>query len=134
MSTKIKNSIVADTFQSYPPGFKKKLIELRSLILKTAKEAIPDELLVETLKWGEPSYLWHKKNIGTTIRIHWQNSKPDQCGIYFHCQTNLIYKFKKKFGDKFNYEGNRAIIFKSKDKLPLKELKECIAMALMYHL
>jgi hypothetical protein len=62
MSTKIKNPMVADTFKSYPPVFKKKLIELRSLIFKTAKESIPDELLVEALKWGEPSYLWHKKN------------------------------------------------------------------------
>jgi hypothetical protein len=127
-------SLASEVFQNYPPAFRRKLLKLRKLILKTAQEIDQVGELVETLKWGEPSYLPQKKSIGTTIRISWNKSKPDQCGIYFHCQTNLVARIKRKFGNKFQYERNRAIIFKAKDNLPVRELKTCITMALTYHL
>jgi hypothetical protein len=36
--------------------------------------------------------------------------------------------------DKFRFEGNRAILFNLEDKIPVHELRQCIAMALTYHL
>jgi hypothetical protein len=35
--------------------------------------------------------------------------------------------------DKFRYEGNRAILFRVDDKVPVRELSHCISMALTYH-
>ena len=35
-------------------------------------------------------------------------------------------------GDIFTYEGNRAIVFKTSQNLPLKELAHCISMSLRY--
>ncbi len=131
---KIENQNVATVFNEYPPFFRKRLMALRSLILKTAKSLPEIGELEETLKWGEPSYLPKKKNIGTTVRIHWLESKPHQYALYFNCQTNLILKYKKKYPHLFNYEGNRAVVFTKDDELPVKALKDCIAMALTYHL
>lgn len=42
--------------------------------------------------------------------------------------------FKEIYGDLFNYGGNRSVIFKKDDKIPVNELSDYIAMALTYHL
>ncbi len=127
---KIKNPKVAEVFNNYPEAIQQKLMQLRQLILDTASETDGVNELEETLKWGEPSYL---SKSGSTIRIGWKKSKPKQYGIYFHCRTKLIAKFKKLYGDKFNFEGNRAIVFELCDKLQINELKHCIALSLTYH-
>ncbi len=128
------NKDVAEVFKSYPPTYRKKLKELRSLILEVADQLPEIGRLEETLKWGEPSYLPFLKRVGTTVRIHWKEKQSDQYAMYFSCNTNMIAKIKKAYKNKFKYEGNRAIVFSLDDKLPRKELKECIKMALTYHL
>lgn len=118
-------------FKSYPKDIKPKIMQLRELILETASANGSIAELEETLKWGEPSYLAKK---GSTIRIDWKEKTPEQYAMYFKCTSKLVPTFKKLYGDKFNYENNRAIIFKLDDKLPKKQLKECISMALQYHI
>lgn len=54
--------------------------------------------------------------------------------IYFKCQTSLLATFKELYKNKFRYEGNRAILFDINDKIPARELRHCIEMALTYHL
>jgi len=125
-----KNPKVDSKFQSYPKEIKPKLNYLRNLILETASEIESLDSLEETLKWGEPSYLAKK---GSTIRIDWKNKNPDHYAIYFKCTSKLVPTFKEIYGDLFNYENNRAILFGLNDKVPKKELKECIALALIYH-
>ena len=120
---------VKDKFKSYPTHIRPKIKQLRKLILDTAKE-IDLPSLEETLKWGEPSYLAKK---GSTIRIDWKSKKPDQYAIYFKCTSKLVVTFIEVFGDTFNYENHRAILFGLDDKIPEKELKQCIASALRYH-
>lgn len=71
---KIINSDVADKFSSYPERMRKKLMFLRQLILDTASE-IDGADIEETLKWGEPSYV---TKAGSTIRMDWKESKPEQ--------------------------------------------------------
>lgn len=123
------NPDVKSTFSSYPPQAMEKLTHLRSLILETAKEiGLTD--LEETLKWGEPSYLTKH---GSTIRIDWKEKKPDQYAMYFKCTSKLVSSFQLAFGDLFNYETTRAIVFKLDEKVPEKELKQCIKAALTYH-
>ena len=109
---------------------REKLLFLRQLVFDTASEIEGIDTIEETLKWGEPSYI---AKGGSTVRIGWKASKPTQYAMYFHCQTKLIDTFKEVYGDKFIYEGNRAILFDENDKLPVKELKHCIALALTYH-
>ena len=117
-------------FENYPNQVRKKLLNLRKLILETASEIQEINHLEETLKWGEPSYLVKK---GSTIRIDWKNNKPHQYAIYFKCTSRLIPTFRSVYGDLFTFEGDRAIVFQMNEKLPEAELKNCIKAGLTYH-
>ena len=126
----IKDPAVQRVFANYPMIVKPKIIRLRKIIIETAESITDLNELEETLKWGEPSYLAKK---GSTIRFDWKKSKPDQYAMYFKCTSKLVETFKIVYGDVFSYEGNRAIVFKLKDKIPVAELQHCISMALTYH-
>jgi hypothetical protein len=124
-----KNEDVLSKFESYPSEVKIKLLHLRELIYKVAiKNNIND--LEETLKWKEPSYL--TKN-GSTIRINYKKSSPENYSIYFNCKTKLISTFRELFNDKFTFVGNREIIFHKDDIIDTKSLEYCILLALSYH-
>src|SRR5690606_8023652 len=86
--------------------------------------------LEEALKWGEPSFLTKS---GSTVRIDWKKTKPDQYAIYFQCTSRLVPTFKMVYKNVFKFEGNRAIIFQLEDNIPKEELKNCIKATLMYH-
>ncbi len=103
---------------------------LRHLILETSSETEGVNKLEETLKWGEPSYL--TKN-GSTIRMDWKKSKPNHYAMYFNCKTKLVATFTELYRDKFNFEGNRAIVFEEGENIPIEELKHCISLSLTYH-
>ncbi len=125
-----KNTQIAEIFDAYPKQMRKKLLYLRQLIFDTAAEIEGVGDIEETTKWGEPSYL---AKGGSTIRIDWKSHNPTQYAMYFHCKTKLVDTFKELYREKFNFEGNRAIIFNENDKVPVEELKHCIALALTYH-
>lgn len=118
-------------FDSYPNEVKEKMDVLRNLILETASEIEHIKEVEETLKWGEPSYIVKR---GSTIRMDWKHKTPNQYALYFNCNTSLVQTFKMLYGDLFEYEKNRAILFNLQDEIPQNELKECIEMALQYHL
>lgn len=121
---------VAGKFAAYPKEIQPKIDFLRSLIVETATENESVAALEETLKWGEPSYLAKK---GSTIRIDWKPKTPNQYAIYFKCTSKLVTTFREVYGDTFNYEKNRAILFGLEDEIPKTELKSCIRLALNYH-
>ncbi len=121
---------VEPKFDTYPPHIRPKIDYLRALVLETAEEIPLVSKLEETLKWGEPSYLAPK---GSTIRIDWKTKSPDQYAMYFKCTSKLVVTFREVFGDTFNYEKNRAIVFALEDTVPEQALKACIRAALMYH-
>ena len=125
---------VARVFATYPAPVRRKLSILRDLIFSTAKRTAGVGQLEETLKWGQPSYLTSETKSGSTIRLDSIPRVPGSFAIYFHCQTTLVETFKENFGDKFRYEGNRALIFSPGDKIPEVELRTCITLALTYHL
>ena len=126
----IKNPDVAEVFDNYPEHIRSKLLVLRQLILDTATATEDVKSVEETLKWGEPSYLTKS---GSTIRIDWKPSNPDQYAMYFHCRTRLVDTFKELYRDKLKFEGNRAIVFDISDKIPVNELSYCILLSLTYH-
>ena len=130
---RISNSDVAAVFKSYPPDIRRKLMSLRQLVFETAATTDGVGALEETLKWGEPSYLTPETKSGSTVRIDWKKKKGHYA-IYFKCTTNLVETFRKKYRKEFTYEGNRAIIFDPQDKPPTQALRECISLALTYHL
>jgi len=126
----IKTSDVDCVFNGYPEPMQKKLMFLRNIIMEAASE-IPDiKTIEETLKWGEPAYIVEG---GSTIRIAWKKSAPDQYAMYFNCKTKLIDTFKEVYKETFKYEGNRAIVFYASDKVCVEELRHCIELALTYH-
>ncbi len=128
-ATSFQSIDVASTYDGYPDAIREKLLALRQLIFEVAFELNIDEL-EETLKWGEPSYVTQH---GSTIRLAWRKSFPQQYGIFFNCKTTLIETFKEVYQDQFNYEGNRAIIFEKADTFPVDTLKHCIELSLTYH-
>ena len=127
------NSAVAAVFNSYPQKIKSKLMFLRQLIYDTAELIEGIGKIEETLKWGEPSYLTPKSKSGSTIRIAWKESQKENYSIFFKCTANLVPAFKEKFPQQFNFGGNRSIDFSLNAEVPVKELKQCIALALTYH-
>jgi len=127
---KFSNLDVKQVFDAYPQNIRSKMMSIRQLVLETSKEIESIKSIEETLKWGEPSYLTKS---GSTIRMDWKKSKPDHYAIYFHCKTKLVDTFKEIYKDKFNFQGNRAIVFNVKDKVPVNELKHCITLSLTYH-
>lgn len=116
-------------FESYPPAIRKKLIYLNDLIVEVADEMEGNSLLEVSLKWGEPSY---KVKKGSPIRIDWKAKDPDQYAMYFVCTTSLVETFRMVYGNLFRYGENRALLFALDDQVPVKELKDCISMALNY--
>ncbi len=115
---------------SYPERVRPKMEYLRELVLQTAKEMPEINELEETLRWGEPSFI---TEIGSTLRMDWKEKTPDQYQMYFKCTSRLVETFKQVFGDLFEYEKHRAIVFKLDDEIPVAELKKCIAATLKYH-
>lgn len=124
----IDNQNVKQKFTTYPDEVAAALLGLRSIILQVAaKHDLPIE---EALKWDQPSYL---TKTGSTIRIDWSAKQADQYKIFFNCKTRLVETFKEVYGDIFKYEGNRVIVFRLSDQLPMDELRQCILMTLKYH-
>lgn len=127
---KIKNQEVAEVFGAYPRHMRNKLMFLRQLVFDVASETEGVGEIEETLKWGEPSYI---TNGGSTIRMAWKSSAPDQYALFFHCKTKLVDTFKELYRDKLKFEGNRAIVLSENDEVPIDELKHCISLSLTYH-
>ncbi len=124
------NPEVEMVFSNYPEAVRDRILNLRELIIETAKEIDGLNSLEETLKWGEPSYL--AKN-GSTLRIDWKSKTPNQYAMYFKCTSRLVDTFKMVFKTDFEFEGKRAIVFQMEDDIPRDVLKDCIKAALTYH-
>ena len=122
---------VAAVFETYPPVYRAKLLEIRAVIFQTATDAKVGDL-TECLKWGQPSYLTAPK-IGSTIRLGWSEKSPDRASVYFICHTDLVERFRDLYPDGFRFDANRVIYFTASDEIPAKPLSHCLSMALTYH-
>ena len=105
--------------------------KLRALIFETAREIAGMGPLAQGLKWGEPSYTPQKAGIGSSVRI--AERPGERMALLFICHTGLVERFRELYPDRLEFEGNRALIFAAGSKLPVTEIKHCIAMALTYH-
>lgn len=131
--TPFRNPEVEAKFAAYPANARKALLGLRELIFETARATPGVGEIEETLKWGEPSYVTPNR-AGSTVRIDWKAKDPTHFAMYFHCQTGLVSTFREMFPNDFEFEGNRALIFKLGERVPRDSLAACIAASLIFHL
>src|ERR1700688_4252728 len=125
---------VPAVFNAYATPLKAKLKALRRLIFETARTTKGVGALLETLKWGQPSYLTPETKSGSTIRIDQVKSAAGQYAVYFHCQTDLVETFRELYPTQLRFGGNRSLLLNAKAELPRAELRHCVALALTYHL
>lgn len=132
--TPFADPAVAQVFDAYPPGLRRKLLALRELIFETAAATAGVGRLEETLKWGEPAYVTAETGSGSTVRIDRKKGSATRYAMYFHCQTGLVDTFRTLFPGEFSFEGRRAIVFDEADVVPVDGLRICIEAALTHHL
>ncbi len=124
---------VAAVFAAYPAPLRAKLLHLRRLIFETAAATDGVGALVETLKWGQPSYLTPESKSGTTIRIDQVRSSAADYAVFVNCRTTLVETFRERYGGELKFGGNRSILFDVGDKVPDAALRHCLALALTYY-
>jgi hypothetical protein len=120
------NAVLAN----FPDAVRNKMQLLRELVIETADETDGIDELEETLKWGESSFV---SKYGSTLRMDWKAKATKQYAMYFQCSSRLVETFRIVFGPKFQYEGNRALVFQLDQNLPIEELKKCIKATLTYN-
>lgn len=121
---------VEKVFNAYPAEVHERMMHLRELVFEVAKEYDKADRLLETLKWGEPSYL---AKGGSTVRMDWKPARPESYALYFTCSSGLVDTFRQLYPNKLQFEGNRAILLSMRQDIPRQELKHCISLALRYH-
>ncbi|WP_062208727.1 DUF1801 domain-containing protein [Demequina oxidasica] len=122
----------AAVLADYPDAVRNQILALRILVLEVASATSGVGELSEELKWGQPSFLTRQTGSGTTVRID-RAKGSDDVAVFTHCQTPLVDDFRAEHGDRFRYDGKRAIVFASDAPLPEAELREHVRAALTYH-
>ena len=130
----IEEADVAAVLDSYPDDVRSALLVLRQLILATARETDSVGAIEEALKWGQPAYLTSETRSGSTIRLAPTGAQSAHgYAMSFICHTKLVERFEELFGDVFVYDKRRALLFTVDEDVSENELRECVAMALTYH-
>ena len=122
---------VTAAFEALSDDARPRLLSIRDLIFKVAADTDGVGEIVETLKWGQPSYLTVRPKSGSTVRLG--VSKDGRPALFCHCQTTLVGEYRELYDADFDFEGNRAVILKDEPPLPVAELEHCLALALTYH-
>ncbi|AVO39570.1 DUF1801 domain-containing protein [Pukyongiella litopenaei] len=132
ISPPFQSAAVEQLFARFPDAERAGLLGLRRLIFDTAA-GIPDVgRIEEALRWGQPAYLTPDTGSGSTIRLGLP--KAGGYALYVHCQTTILPDFRSLFPDAFDYEGNRAVLFRPGRTPDDDKLRLLIAAALTYHL
>ena len=123
----------AAVFKAYPPAVRSDLMKLREMMFEVAAATPGVGSLTETLKWGQPSYLTQETGSGSTVRIDRVKGREGGYAVYFHCQSGLVGQFRELYPGKFDVEGERALHFTAGRRLPARELRHCVGLALTHH-
>jgi len=124
---------VRAVYDAYDPALRKSLMAVRRIMYAAAAGTPDVGPLIETLKWGQISYLPAKPRIGTTVRIDKAADPESGVALFFHCQTNLLDTFRERYPDIFVYIGNRSMELRHDWKAHTGELQHCVGLALSYH-
>ncbi|MEM9106831.1 MAG: DUF1801 domain-containing protein [Pseudomonadota bacterium] len=131
--TPFQSTDVKAIFEKYPEPVRDRMLALRELVFLAASQAEGVGTIQETLKWGEPSYLTVSPKSGTTIRMNWHPDHPNECSVFFHCQTNMISTCRQLYPEEFQFDGNRRMSFAADEPMPEEAMQHCLALALTYH-
>ncbi len=123
---------VAARYRSFPAPLQNPLLALRQRIFEVAAATPAIGAIAETLKWNEPAYHPVRPRIGTTIRLGPVRGECDAYALYVHCQTSLAGTFRQLYPGILRVDGERALVFRLNDAVPLEALDHCIALALTY--
>ncbi|MCP4934866.1 MAG: DUF1801 domain-containing protein [bacterium] len=130
---KLHDPMLVSAFNLFEDKLRPHLLTLRQLIFATAA-TIPDcGEVIESLKWGQPSYATVNPKSGTPIRLGAPKSSPGCYALFMPCQTTLIETIREIYHDDFQYEGNRALILRADTTYSNDNISHCMAMALMYY-
>lgn len=125
---------VSRTYAEFLPLAQQNILTLRTWVLAEAARDDRVGKIEEALKWGQPSFVVSKPRSGTTLRLAQMLKSPTyDFGLFVPCQTSLIETCRDMFGDVFNYDGNRGLLFANGGTLPESELRHFIALALTYY-
>lgn len=119
-------------FDAIPEDVQGAARHLRALILTVADDLPQTGGIVETLKWGQPSYLPKRPRVGTTVRIGCP--KTGGLGLYVPCSTTLIEDFRTVAPVHFVFDGKRGVVFPDGRVKDHDALAVLIGRALTYHL
>lgn len=125
---------VRQLIDGYDEPARQQLLAVRDLVFSEAARHAEIGELVETLKWGQLSYLPLKSRVGTTVRFDAVPGCPSKLAMYLNCQTTLVDGIRQLYPATFEFKGNREIVFDADAAMPETELRHCIALALTYHL
>lgn len=122
----------ASVITNWPQNAKHGFDHLRRIILQTADQ-IENITIVETLKWGEPSWLPDRPRIGSTLRAAWKPERPDHLSLFVNCSTTIAATMQEIYPNAFFYERNRALHFSLNMAAPEAAIAHCAAITFIYH-
>lgn len=123
---------VAAAFDKFGEPERTRLLALRDLIYDTAAATPESGKIVESLKWGQPSFATVEPVSGTPIRLGIPKGRGGTVALYVHCGTSLIDTFKSHYAGTLRFDGKRAVLFDVSKPLPSDAVRHCIALALTY--
>ncbi|MCG8492668.1 MAG: DUF1801 domain-containing protein [Sneathiellales bacterium] len=131
MTVQFDNLEIAALYQSYPDDVRSKLLALRAMVFDLAAQNDEIGTVTECLKWGTPSYETARPKSGTPLRLQWVE-KENRFGLFVHCQTNLVSRFKKRHAD-LVYDKNRGLLCERDKDIPAEVARDFILSALTYY-
>ena len=90
--------------------------------------------LGESLKWGQPAWRPVKPRTGSTLRMDWSPSSPDQLALFVDCKTDLAERMRDLYPDLPANDGRRRLAVSLSGKLPEQALAHLAQMTFTYHL
>jgi len=129
-----QDELFIEIIAPYSPMARKRLGDLRKLILKVAKGLNGVGQITQALRWGQFSFLTLESGSGSTIRLDGKRNDANSVAVYFHCQSGLIEHFKNLYKDELKFEGKRGIVLDVRAELPEAAIRHCISLALTHHL
>lgn len=89
--------------------------------------------LDETLKWGQPSWRPVKPRMGSTLRMAWDATQPDQLSLFVDCKTDLAARMRDLYPQLPLNDGQRQLGIDLTQPLPEQALRHLAEMTFGYH-
>ncbi|WP_282061939.1 DUF1801 domain-containing protein [Roseobacter litoralis] len=116
----------------WPRKAKDRFHDIRAIVLGSVADA-QDVNLIETLKWGQPAWHPDKPKVGSTLRLAWQQARPNQIGMFVNCNTTLADTMRSLYPTSFEHQGKRALYLPLDAPLPEQAIAHCAVLTLTYH-